>query len=201
MTKTEIANMAVSHTGSGKEIGDLDTERSQEASACRRFYDIARKQTLKDYWWPFTSTTVALALVEATPTAEWAFSYRYPANCLEIRRIPSGIRNDSEQSRTKFKIGRDLTGFLIYTDKEDAEVEFTFDEEDTDRYPADFIMALSLRLAVYIAPRLTAGDPFKMGDRARALYTQEISKAAANAENEENPDQRPDSEFIRAREE
>ena len=45
-SSTEIANLALSHLGNGTEIADLETERSSEASACRRFYDVALAQVL-----------------------------------------------------------------------------------------------------------------------------------------------------------
>jgi hypothetical protein len=55
-------------------------------------------------------------------------------------------------------------------------------------------------LAGYIAPRVTGGDPFKLGERAVRFYDYEISKAESAAINEEQPDQTPESTFITARE-
>ena len=60
-------------------------------------------------------------------------------------------------------------------------------------------MALSLRLAAYIAPRVTGGDPFKLGMRALELYAVEMSKAKKNASNEQKPGQEADNEFISGR--
>jgi hypothetical protein len=201
-TKTEIANLALSHLGIGKEIANLDNEKSQEAVTMRRFYEQCRDAVLRDFAWPFATKFAALALVSDPPTetAEWNFSYRYPAECLMLRRIQTDVRIDTHQSRIVFKIGRDDAGLLIYTDEEEAKVEFTFREEDPGRYPADFILALSFRLAVYAAPRLTGGDPFKLGGRSLQLYMQEISMAQASAGNESVPDLLPDAEQIRARE-
>lgn len=199
-SETEIANLAISHLGVGKEISDLTTDRSQEALACRRFYATARDQVLRDFAWPFAMKTVALGLVEEDPNDEWGYSYRYPSDAVELRRIISGERNDNRQGRVPYRIGRDASGLLIFTDEEDAELEYTLRETDTGRYPADFVMALSLRLAVYIAPRLTAGDPFKLSMRALDLYNYELSQARANAANEEQPEEPPESEFIRERE-
>jgi hypothetical protein len=202
-TKTEIANLALSHLGIGKEIADLDNEKSQEAVTMRRFYEQTRDAVLRDFPWPFATRFAALALVADPPTEteEWAFSYRYPTDCLMMRRIQIGsARVDTNQSRIVFKTGRDDQGQLIYTDEEEAKIEYTFREEDPQRYPADFQLAFSLRLAHYAAPRLTGGDPFKLGLRAVQLYIQEISMAQASASNESVPDQVPDAETIRARE-
>lgn len=198
-TPAEICNLALSHIGVGKEIASLDTEKSEEAQACRRFYDQARLATLRDFEWPFATKFTTLGLVTNNPTAEWAFSYQYPSDCLHFRRILSGVRNDTRQSRVPFRLTYGASGQEIYTDKDLAQAEYTVDVSDSSRFPADFALALSFRLAAYIAPRLTGGDPFKLGDRSMQLYSLEISRAKATAVNEEQEEQDPDSEFVRGR--
>lgn len=198
-TKAEICNLALSHVGVGKEIANLDTEKSQEASACRRYYDQARLATLRDFEWPFATKVAALGLVTQNPTSEWGFSYQYPSDCLHFRRILSLRRNDTRQSRVPYRIVYGQAGNELYTDMQNAESEYTVNVEDPTRFPPDFAMALSFRLAAYIAPRLTGGDPYKLGDKALQLYTYEISRAKATAVNEEQEEEDPDSEFIRGR--
>lgn len=198
-SKTVISNLALSHLGTGKEIGDLETERSQEAAACRRFYDLALHTTLRACPWPFATKIAALALVEEYPNSEWGFSYRYPNDCVNLRRLLSGKRTDTRDSRVPHKLVYDDSGGLILTDQEDAEAEYTIKVDAPVYYPADFTLALSLKLAALIAPRITAGDPFKLGDKCMGLYRQAILEAAKNAGNEEQPDLEPDSSFILAR--
>ena len=197
---TEIANLALSHLGMGVEIASLDTEKSAEAMACRRFYDTARQEVLRDFAWPFATAFATLGLLGSSPTEEWAYSYGYPSDCLEFRRIVSGTRNDTHQSRIPYRIVYGASARAIYCDRANAQAEYTADVSETGRYPADFVNALALRLAVYVAPRLTAGDPFKVGARAAQLYSMAITKAQANAANEEQVENLPESEFIRARE-
>jgi hypothetical protein len=199
-SKTQIANLALSHIGVGKEIANLDTEKSEEAAACRRFYDTALEATLRDFAWPFSTKIQAMELVEEDPNDEWAYSYQYPSNCVKFRRILSGTRTDTVASRVPYKLAHGTSGQVIFSDVEDAQCEFTYLVSDASRYPPDFMMALSFRLAGYVAPRLTAGDPFKMGERAVRYYDYEISKARASAVNEEQPDVEADSSFITARE-
>lgn len=198
-SKVGIANMALSHLGIDKPIGNLVTEQSSEANTMRTFYDIARDKALKEGPWPFSTRFAVLELVEEEPTTEWCFSYRYPSNCLDIHRIFSGIRNDSRQSRVPYKIGADDAGKLIYTDMEDAEIEYTARNDDPSTYSNEFELAFSYLLASLAAPRLTSGDQFKLGDRARRLYEFEIAVAGTNSANEEQPDEEVDSEYIRAR--
>lgn len=199
-SNTEIANLAIGHLGVGKEIANLDTENSKEAMACRRFFSDARDATLRDFNWPFARRFRTLTLVEEDPNDEWGYSYRYPTNCLAFRRILSGIRNDTRQSRIPYLLANDDDGELILTDKEDAQGEYTVKITDPARFSADFRIALSLRLAAYIAPWVAGGDPFKLGQRALTLYQFEISKAQATAGNEEQAEEPPESEYVRARE-
>lgn len=197
---TEICNMALSHLGVGKDIGNVDTEPSAEARACRRFFTIVRDIVLTDFPWPFATKFADLGLVESDPTDEWSFSYRYPSDCIRMRRILSGIRVDTAASKVVFKLGRDDSGQLIYTDQVDAQAEYTILITSVEQYPADMVMALSLLLAATIAPRLTAGDPFKMGARALQMYRLAIQDAELSAIGEEQPDRPQESEFITGRE-
>jgi hypothetical protein len=199
-SSTEICNLALSHLGVGKEIANVETEQSQEASACRRFYESARDICMRDFAWPFLTRYAEMELVEEDPNDEWGFSYRYPTNCIKILKIISGTRNDNRQSRIPYEIAQDSAGRLVFTDQENAEMRFVYKETDPDKYPADFIMALSFRLAAYIAPRLTGGDPFKMGDRAMQMYQLELSRAQVNSLNECQVEEDSNSELIRGRE-
>ena len=199
-SKVGIVNIALSHLSIGKTVAVLQTEKSEEAITARLFYDLALEATLRDFPWPFATRISALALVAEEPNDEWNFSYRYPTDCLEIRRILSGMKNDTRQSRTPYRILSDGQGSLVYTDYENAEIEYTVRDISPQFYPPDFVMAFSLYLAHLMAPRLTGGDQFKLGARALGLYDLEISRAVKNAFNEQQIEEPPESEFIRDRE-
>lgn len=197
----QICNLALSHLGIGKPIDDLETDTSQEAEACRLFFTVARDTTLRGFPWPFATKTDVLELVEELTgdADEWGYSYRYPSDCLKFRRVLSGSRNDSRQSRVSFKMGRDDVGQLIFCDIADAVAEYTVKDADPTRYPIDFYMALSYFLAHLIAPRLTKGDPFKLAQQNLQMHYLTIQKAQADGANEEQPDQEVESSFIRER--
>ena len=199
-SNTEIANLALSHVGTGAEIANLETENSQEANAVRRFYDNALDTVLSEFPWPFTIKFLVLALVQKDPTAEWKFSYTYPPDCLNIQRILSGIRNEARDNHIPYRLAFGTSSTVIFTDMEDPCLEFVSRVTDVIRYPANFARALSYQLAYLIAPRLTSGDPFKLQEKTLALYYQEISVARARAINEEQPELQPDAEHIRERE-
>lgn len=197
-TETEICNLALSHLGNTKRIANIDTEQSQEASLFRVLYDTTRDLVLNEYEWPFATKIAALALIEEDPNDEWDYSYRYPSDCIKLMRVLSGFRTDTNSSRVPYKVSHDASGKIIYSDYEDAEIEYIRAITDTSYFSPDFIMALSFRLAAYAAPSLTGGDPFKLGERAMKMYQLELSKAASNAFNEEQPDI-VESELIKAR--
>ena len=195
----EIGNMSLTHLGQGVEIASL-TERSAEAKAINRVFETARKKCLRDFKWPFaTELGTALALVASAPNTEWLFSYRYPTNCFFFRRILSGNRNERPDDEIPYRIGRDGTGLLIYTDMIDATCEYTINATDPAKYPEDFSLALSFLVAFLIAPRVTRGDPFKLRELMWKLYQLEINNSNVNARNEEQPDILPVDDFTAAR--
>ncbi len=195
--------MAISHLSSGQEISDIVTETSEEAKACRRFYETALKKTLRAHDWGFARRTVSLGLVTdfgaLTGDYEYTYSYRYPSDAVEIRKIKSGVRNDTRQSRVPFKIYSDDSGRLIYTDQSSAGCVYTKYVTDTLLFNDDFILAFSYLLASLIAPRLTGGDLVNNKQRMYEMFLLEISEASANSHNEEQDDELPVSEFERSR--
>lgn len=205
----ELCNMALSHIGISKTIMSL-TEASKEAAACSRFLNITRDMVLRDYKWPFATKYATLALVEEDPNDEWAFSYRYPSDCLEVRRILNGVPVDefswtvmnsyAQGVKVPYKIGKDDEGKLIFCTLDDAQLEYTVRVTDGLIVTPDYEICVTYRLAAFIAPSLTAGDPNKLGQLAMQSYLFEASKASANAFNEEQVSMDNDSAFTRARE-
>jgi hypothetical protein len=199
-SKTEIWNLAIGHLGTGKEIAS-DSENSEEAKACRRMWDICLRKTLIAAPWHFAKRIQAAELIEIDPNDEWGYSYQIPTDCVFLRRVLSGSRNDSRQSRIPFTPSSDTDGNkLFYTDLENAYIEITFLNTNPLQYTPGFELSASYKLASLIAPRLTKGDPFKMKKDMERLFLMSLSEASAENANEEQPDVEVESEFIRARE-
>jgi hypothetical protein len=197
-------NLALSHVGHGKEIAAL-SERGDAAEACNLFYLPALDEMLRNFDWPFAKKVAALGLVstygDANHTSnDWTYAYRYPSDCLKLRRIQSGVRTDYRAARVSYEVMADEAGTLIMTDRENAIIEYTTtDARNPGRWSSDFLMAFSYRIAGYIAPRLAKGDPFKVGERAAQFMMMSTRKAQANAGNEVQPDQDPDGELVLSR--
>lgn len=197
-SQIEISNMALFHLGQGTKIASID-ERSAAAQACKTFFEMVRDLVLQDMAWPFATKFAELALVEEDPTTEWSFSYRYPNDCLTFRRILSGVRTDNRESRVSYIEGQDSEGTLIYTDMANAVGEYTGKITDVSRFSPQFAIAMSYRLAFYIAAPLTSGDPSGLAGRVMNHYAIHITKAQATALNEIQPDEEPEAGSIRAR--
>lgn len=198
-SKTSICNMAIGHLGVGVEIANVDapSEKSAEAKACRRFYDTVIREVLRDFDWPFATKTRALALITEDPNSEWGYAYAYPADALYIRKLLSGIRNDDEDSAVVYELGHGDAGTEVLTDQADAEARYTVMVSDVNRYPPDFLVAVSYLLGHYICPRQTGDIDLK--SNLRTLYTLQVQKAAGNAKNEQRKDLPPLPDLIRAR--
>ena len=198
-SETGVAILALGHLGISLEINLLSTERSAEASACRRYFNIARNIILRDFPYSFSRKFATLSLVESDPNSEWSYSYRYPSDCIYFKKILSGVRNDVHSTRVPYIIASDSTGKLIYTDSSPAECEYTRLITDIKLYPDDVLVAFSLLLASLIAPRVTSGDGVKLGDRSYQLYMNMKTQSNNDSRNEEQEEEEPESEFIRAR--
>lgn len=194
----DIWNMAISHLGTGKSIAGVD-EKSEERRVCSLFYDTARDTVFEDFRWGFARTFITLGLVEENPNSQWLYSYRYPNDCLDARSILSNSIPDTEKTIISFIMSNDTSGRLIYSNKTDAILEFTKRITDLNLYSASFRIALSYKLAMYLIPRLSKGDPLKIKASMVAFYLAEIDKARVNAANEEKLQKRKDTPLIVSR--
>jgi hypothetical protein len=196
-SENDIANKALRHLGVSQSV-DFRTGRSKEDRVVLSVYDDAVDTVLRDAPWPFATELVNLAQsATAIDSDEYAYTYAYPADCVMFRRIVSGLAiPDSRRTQVKYRI---IRGRFILTNQPDAVAEFTFRETDVAVWDADFAEAVSLYVAVLIAPALMKADTFKLADRALQLYQWRLGLAKANAFNEEVREEDQRSEFERSR--
>lgn len=196
LTDIQICNMALGHLGHTKFIASL-TEPSLAADLCELYYEPARDFVLEDFPWPFATKYVTLGLVEEDPNDDWTYSYRYPDDCVYARRIVNALGR-TNPNPPPFKVGADADGRLIYTDEEDAILEYTKLVTDTNLFPAVFAMAHSWYLASLIAPGLAKDK--KQALNCLQIYSVVKGTAEARQLNEQQQSVEPESEAIRSRE-
>ena len=198
ITRTDIANLAAGHLGNSVPIQEMNDDRSAIALACRTYFDRTVKLVLRDFNWPFATKIQTLQTV-TNPSSKWDLAYGWPSDCLKFRLIESDFRVDNRNSKVPFRIVRGSSGKIILTDRPDAVGEYTMNVTDVNMFDEDFAMALSWRLAFYIAPAITGGDPFKLKQDAWSGYNIELAQAKENAAGEEVDREEPKSEFEYAR--
>jgi len=225
-TQLAICNLALSHLAEGRPIASL-SEATASARACTRFYTQVRDEVLREFPWPFALRTTALTVIDGETTRaslDWQYSYEYPTDCLFARDVLVGSRRpQSRPVRVPFVIGFTPAieedeeeeieavpaGLVIYTDAAPVDatatsvalpqLEYTSSGVTEAIMASDFAEAFAYLLAFTIAPMVTGGDPYKLGQRARAAYEWTIERARNRALQEGEPDAEPESEFIRAR--
>jgi hypothetical protein len=197
-TLIDCANMAYAHLGKGTFIADLN-ENSVEAKVARLFQKPALKATLRDFHWAFATKITQAKLIEEDPNSEWGFAYRYPVDCLDLRRILSGQRVDTPETAVEYRVIGDSEGRVILTDKDEAEIEYTCFIDNAGLFPADFELAYSFRWATYLAPKILGADPTRQGERLMARYQTEIAHAKLNSGMEGRREQAPQNSYAAAR--
>lgn len=164
-SQTEIYNMALGHLGNSNLVEAPD-EDSTEASVLSLYYDTARRKALAGRWWGFAKRYVILTRVDdftsSTETHNWLYTYRYPQNCVDLRRIITG--NVDEPNPPPFELGQDDSGQLVFTNHEEPKFEYTFNVTDTEVFPDTFTLAFSWMLA-----KLSAGTLAKVKDATNLM--------------------------------
>lgn len=120
---TFIINQALTHLGVSKQIADITTELSEEATTSRLHYVDDISAVLRAHPWQFATRYARLTLVAGTATVpvngDWQYSYRPPTDMVFARRIvnPNMTGRDWDPNPPKWRLGSDDTGVLIYTNE------------------------------------------------------------------------------------
>lgn len=194
--KVDIYNFALGNIGSSDVVASLE-ERSKQANVCNRFYELARDAMLADFDWPFATRYETLALLP-TPTTGWAYAYQYPSDCLRLLSAnnrpywpPGDITLD------RYQVAAGANGQIILTNNAGATAAYVSRIEDTGRMPAQFVEALSWKLASMIAMPLT--NTRSIAETAAGMSQQAMQAAWASALNESDPRIEMRSEYLDAR--
>ena len=201
-TNAIICNMALGHIGvNSAVIADLDTDTGKAADLCRLYFQPALDAALEDFAWPEFTAYRTLGLVQdftaVTTPHDWDYSYRYPEDCANVRRVvlTSG-RNTPNPA--PFSLGVDDTGRLIYTDEEDAIVEYGKRVSNPVLFGALFSEAVSWKLASFLAPSMSRIKGIV--ELALKMYVLMGARAEVKSGNERQLPKPNDSEFTRERE-
>lgn len=187
-SKIDVFNMALGHIGVSSTIND-ELERSPERVICSRYWETCRDALLayKSMPWSFANALEKLALIAGEPPEGWAFRYRYPNDCINAIEIYAGnVRTTSAGLRSKFDVAYEADGRVILCDIPEATLRYTKRITEVERWPAQFVEAMSFRLAGMIAMGIK-NDAGIMGNMLQ-LSEQFTQIAMAADLNEQEPD-------------
>lgn len=194
-SKDAIANLVLAHLEVSREISNLETEKSTEASLIRRHYPASLEEVLGDYPWPEATGYRVLSLVASAPSDDWAYAYRYPSDCVFARRLVTG-RGRNDTAPPAWKTGSDAQGLLIYANINPATLEYTVRLSDPLLFSPTFVQALSWKIAS-LCTSISKVDGVKK--LCLQMYEVCLARAERKAANEQQQPAEPDSEMIRAR--
>lgn len=196
--KTDICNMALSRCGISKMIGNIETEKSNEALQCKLWYDQCRREILQARDWNIARERIALALTSGTPPTNWTYEYTYPNRCVAVRGlVVPGLPWPRKEMRSPFEIGNNGSQVVLWTDLAEAECVFTFDLEDTTVFQPFFISALAYLIASEISIPLTTKPD--LSEQARKAYAYMLRQAAIEDAKEGETGAEPETEYLSAR--
>jgi hypothetical protein len=178
-----ICNLALSHCG-GFSIGALD-EQSVEARLCSRHYEVCRDEVLRSFRWAFATKIKALAPVADVEYPNWEHVYAYPADCLVSRRIVTEGSKSSPSTPLEYTVISSDAGTSKYLlcDTEDAYLEYTARITDPAQFDAQFVSALSYRLAADLITGLSGDSKERMS--LLQVYGSLVNEAKAASANEQ----------------
>lgn len=149
----DICNLALSHISNDDVVTAITPpDGTAAADHCARFYPIARDECLEFGSWSFATRRAALAELESNAQeARWGYAYSLPNLCIRPLQVYlPGAVDDSEPQ--DFEVETLESGAtVLYTDVEDAELKFIWKQTDTTKYTPSFVVALSYKLAQYLA--------------------------------------------------
>ena len=195
-SQAAICNIALGHLGINRLITDLESERTSkaQAQACITHYDLALEVTLKAHRWPFAQRIATLATISGYDGTVWLYAYRAPSDFLTAHTI---TRTEANPQGERFQVGGDSSGAIIYSNAEDAILDYTARVTQPGLYPADFVEALAYQLAIRVAQPLSAEESLRQV--ARDGYRRAIGEAMTTAANEGRGIEPPVDEFLAAR--
>ena len=175
ITKTDIANLALTHIG-GAKVHNFRDDKTIEADLVRTYYDISRQAELETYDWSFARRFISLAVASEDPISPWLFAYVIPEDCLAVRMLHKEVKT-VDDTRIPYEIISDSINEqnILLTNKPEAILRYTFNQGNTTQFTTNFSIAISHRLAAYIAYSRTN----KRDIRDAQLALAEISRLLA----------------------
>lgn len=200
-TKTKIFNLALNALLLSKRLVNADTDTGNEAVTLRTNWDIAWESALEDMDLNRTCSRKTLEQLAEDPNSLWLFHCRRPTDCAFIRRIVSGVRTDNRSSRILFETGIHEGQDGIFTNEDEAVIEYISTETPIGALSAKAALAVAYNLAIHASPLIVGKGAANLRKEIEAKYL--MAKADAQEadarENFQFEDDETQSEFVAER--
>lgn len=143
-TKTDIANLALSHARETKLSGDVDTLNGQNAEIIRDHWEQVLRESLSIAKPAFAKKRTALSLDTETPAFEYDNQFNLPSDYVDMVRFNGEVVSISND---KYEI----EGRKLLTNETEAKLVYVRYVTDTSLYDPDFINGLSMLLGARVA--------------------------------------------------
>lgn len=189
-SKADIFNLALGALLLQRKVTDPDTDKSNENNVLLTHYETALYSALADMDLDSTSTTDTLELVETDPNSMWSYSYKYPTNCVKLRRVipPSTLvecRRDNSWTQVRRRVEIRGGQKVILTDQQEADIEFIPKDVPLSSLTANGGLAVAYKLASLAAPLIVGKGAGKLREDILKMYSFYVTEAKQN-DKEEN---------------
>jgi len=165
LTKTDIALLAAGHLGSTVHTINIDTGTTSTEKVFRHQFPISLEALLRRHRWTMATKFGALTEIDEDPTDGFAYAYTAPDDCLVIRKIGYDSTfydiDEREDEKLRWRIVNSEASpnlLVVYTDIEDAEIEYTKLLNANGRFQNHFAEALAAQLAMDAASRIITNN-------------------------------------------
>jgi len=183
-SEIDICNLALVALGA-EQIRDF-TGANKRERVCETTYPQVRDTLLAGYDWSFARVIASLRVTVGAEPNEYGTGYDIPNDCLRpVDIMPLGRGQRWEQ-----------VGASIYTQIPEPKLRYTKRETNTGLYTVAFVNALSLQLAVAIAPTIRQNDKYeaRLEQRATSALMLAQEEDAGRGEEHRHPDNDPNND-------
>lgn len=192
-TKLDIWNRAVANVGQAGAVKiEDDTELTPDANNVRLYWDVTLRSFLEETWWSFATAYAELSVHASGKVGFWSYSYVRPGDCFQPRRILGPALQDQMPFEEGVVANASSHDAVIWSNQNDAVLEYTADVRNYDIWTGLAVIALSLKLAIDISPEYTGGT--KKVQLLQARYDDALNRAQVGShQRQERPTEENES--------
>jgi len=141
----EICNLALDYLGTNN-IESLDERNNDNATLCKRWYDVTRKSLLRDLNASFSIKRASLASSATAPLYGRTYAFPLPNDCLKLLNVDAPTDEQDYQ----------IEGTSILYDTEGPlDIRYIYNATAVSQFDDEFKELLALKLALNLSTKVT----------------------------------------------